>query len=255
MSSGHVAHEGQHAAPSNAQLLSSILLDIGASDYLQKFIDEEQDDDCIPSYKKPDMISRNYGLPSSLASAFVEKCRAKAGALRAGDFASISMSSSGPPPQTGAASAPVDADSAMREMKLEMVRELGKGGFGTVFLCKNPADKLYVAVKLVNDPKHAKEAMREGQRLRMPRQVRVRARAHVCAAARGAPSLECNADPPLHCTAPPPCRTAPPGRALRCVVGALATACGMRHACAAAARARCSTRPVSPEAHLTGKVW
>ena len=58
----------------------------------------------------------------------------------------------------------------MREMKLEMVRELGKGGFGTVFLCKNPADKLYVAVKLVNDPKHAKEAMREGQRLHRSRQ-------------------------------------------------------------------------------------
>jgi len=151
---------------SGARLLSSILLDIGASDYLQKFIDEEQDDDCIPSYKKPDMISRSYGLPPSLASAFVEKCRARAGALRAGDFASMSLSSSGPPPQPGAASAPVDADSAMREMKLEMVRELGKGGFGTVFLCKNPADKLYVAVKLVNDPKHAKEAMREGQRLR-----------------------------------------------------------------------------------------
>ena len=48
--SGHVAHEGQYAAPSNAQLLSSILRDIGASDYLQKFIDEEQDDECIPSY-------------------------------------------------------------------------------------------------------------------------------------------------------------------------------------------------------------
>jgi serine/threonine protein kinase len=164
--SGHVAHEGQYAAPSNAQLLSSILRDIGASDYLQKFIDEDQDDACIPSFRNPDKISKNYGLPPSLASDFVKKCRATYGAQRAGDFASVSLSSSGPPQQPGTASTPVDTDSAMREMKLEMVRELGKGGFGTVFLCKNPADRLYVAVKLVNDPKHAKEAMREGQRLR-----------------------------------------------------------------------------------------
>jgi hypothetical protein len=112
MSSSHVAHEGQHAALSNAQLLSSILLDIGASDFLQKFIDDDQDDACIPSYRNPGKISRSYGLPPSVASEFVEKCRARAGAQLAGDSASVSLSSSGSPQQPGAASAPVDADSA-----------------------------------------------------------------------------------------------------------------------------------------------
>ena len=97
MSSSHAAFEGEDAAaiassdlpgqplPSAASCthaLSSILLELEATFYLQKFIDGEQDDDCIPSYRHPDKISSNYGLPPSLASAFVEKCRARASAQK-----------------------------------------------------------------------------------------------------------------------------------------------------------------------------
>jgi hypothetical protein len=97
MSSSHTAFEGEDGAaiassalpsqplPSDAsstQALATILLEIEASDYLQKFIDDQQDDDCIPSYRHPDRIATSYGLPPSLASAFVEKCRARASAQR-----------------------------------------------------------------------------------------------------------------------------------------------------------------------------
>jgi serine/threonine protein kinase len=174
MSSGHVALEREDgafpnqplpSAAANTRMLSSVLQDIGASSYLQKFINDEQDDDCIPTYKNPDRIARNYDMPPSLASLFVEKCRAMVGAQRPGDFASVSLSSSGPTSQPGVVSASVDPDSAIKQLKLEKVRELGKGGYGTVFLCKNPVSMLHVAVKLVNDPKYAKEALREGQKL------------------------------------------------------------------------------------------
>ena len=55
-----------YVPPPNTLVLASILLEIGASDYLQKFIDEDQEDACIPSYKNPERISRNYFLPPSL---------------------------------------------------------------------------------------------------------------------------------------------------------------------------------------------
>ena len=46
-----------------------------------------------------------------------------------------------------------------------MVGELGKGGFGTVYKCKDALQKRFVAVKLVNDANNAQAAMREGQKL------------------------------------------------------------------------------------------
>jgi hypothetical protein len=58
--------------------------------------------------------------------------------------------------------------SLLRELKLEMVGQLGKGGFGTVYKCKEPVQKRFVAVKLVNDPKNSKNAqaaISEGQKL------------------------------------------------------------------------------------------
>ena len=149
----------------NTQLLVSILLDIGASEYLQKFIDDDQDDDCLGSFKNSDKISKEYGLPLNLASAFVEKCRASA-AIQRGNVASMSLSSVSSPPPVDDVSAPVDLAAIMLQQNLEIVGELGQGGFGTVYKCRNLFDKLTVAVKVVKDPKNAKEAMREGQRLR-----------------------------------------------------------------------------------------
>jgi serine/threonine protein kinase len=158
------------AAGSNTRLLSAILNEISASEFLHKFIEDYDDDSIVTLSKlKPERIVDRYGLPLDLASAFVEKCRVKAGTQRPGasanDFSSVSSMSS----SISSASSPatlVDDAALLRKLNLEIVGELGKGGFGTVFKCKNLADKLIVAVKLVNDPKNAKEAMREGQRLR-----------------------------------------------------------------------------------------
>ena len=57
-------------------LLSAILEEVGGSDYLKTFISEDQDDDCIPSFKKAEKIARDYGMPLPLASNFVIFCRA-----------------------------------------------------------------------------------------------------------------------------------------------------------------------------------
>ena len=57
-------------------LLSAILEEVGGSDYIKTFISEDQDDDCIPSFKKAEKIARDYGMPLPLASNFVIFCRA-----------------------------------------------------------------------------------------------------------------------------------------------------------------------------------
>jgi serine/threonine protein kinase len=60
---------------------------------------------------------------------------------------------------------PMDDASLLRKLKLEIISELGQGGFGKVYKCKDASQKRFVAVKLVNDPKNAKESLREGQKL------------------------------------------------------------------------------------------
>ena len=163
---------GGHAAASSTGRLSAILNEIGASEFLQNFIDDDQDDDCIASYKIPNRVCKSYGLPQHLAASFVEKCRLSVGAQRSAaasnsDFPSTSTttSSASSSPAPASAATPVDAASLLRKLNLEMVGELGKGGFGTVYKCKDALQKRFVAVKLVNDAKNAQAAMREGQKL------------------------------------------------------------------------------------------
>jgi hypothetical protein len=57
--------------------LSSILNEIGASDFLHNFTDDDQEDESIPVLRKlpPARIAKKYGLSLDMASAFVEKCR------------------------------------------------------------------------------------------------------------------------------------------------------------------------------------
>ena len=68
--------DGTHAMSGTSLLLSAILSEIGASEYLKAFTDDDQDDECIGSYKNAEKISKNYGMPQPLASALVEMCRA-----------------------------------------------------------------------------------------------------------------------------------------------------------------------------------
>jgi hypothetical protein len=76
-----------HSPPPNTRVLSSVLSDIGASEFLPNFIEAEQDDLCIYSFRVAKSVEKTYGLPLELAAKFVEKCRAVAarGAEAAGD--------------------------------------------------------------------------------------------------------------------------------------------------------------------------
>jgi hypothetical protein len=85
--------QASSADGASTQALASILSDIGASELLQNFIDDEQDDDYLLVYKKPDHISKRYGLPASTASAFVNACRARAASLSAASVGSVLLSS------------------------------------------------------------------------------------------------------------------------------------------------------------------
>jgi hypothetical protein len=71
-------HIDAHIFPiPNTAWLSSILNEIGASDFFQNFTDDDQWDESIPLFGKlpPARIAKKYGLSLDLASAFVEKCR------------------------------------------------------------------------------------------------------------------------------------------------------------------------------------
>jgi serine/threonine protein kinase len=58
---------------------------------------------------------------------------------------------------------PADARAVLALMKLEVLEELGRGGFGIVF--KRKSHKRMTAVKLVNNPLNANEARREGEKM------------------------------------------------------------------------------------------
>jgi hypothetical protein len=73
--------------PTNTRVLASILSDIGASQFLPNFLDAQQDDSCIHSFRVAKAVEKFYGLPLQMAAEFVEKCSALAsrGAQPAGN--------------------------------------------------------------------------------------------------------------------------------------------------------------------------
>ncbi len=152
-----------YSLPSNIRALASILSDIGASEFLQNFIDDEQDDNCFSTYKNPDRISKRYGLPPNLASIFVERSRARA--VSSSDTSSLSSGMPSTSPVPIAAAPPPDDVSLLLALNLEFICELGRGGFGKVYKCKDATQRRTIAVKLVLDPKNAAAFMREGQKL------------------------------------------------------------------------------------------
>jgi hypothetical protein len=165
--------ECSNAAVRSTELLSAILFEIGASQFLQRFLDDDQEDDSIPllSRWKPERITSKYGLPLPIASEFLGKCREQTGFRRIGvstgdsspmAYAASPASSS---PTASAVARCLNDASLLRQLKLETVCELGKGGFGTVYKCKDAVQRRFVAVKLVNDPHNALAAIREGQKL------------------------------------------------------------------------------------------
>ena len=163
-------------APSDTHVLASVLNAIGASEYLQVFIDDGLDDESLKALSKlkPERVSSIYGLSLDQATAFADKCSSVISSLDPlpsappNLFASFSNETVSrdvllPP---ALPPSPAEDSSIMRMLNFEMIRELGKGGFGTVYEAKNLADRLKVALKIVKDPQNAIHAIREGQRLR-----------------------------------------------------------------------------------------
>jgi hypothetical protein len=71
MSAAHAALDA-----CSTQVLSAILIDIGAPEHLSNFTQDDQSDDSILalSFTKPGAIAKKYGLSPTLAMRFVEKC-------------------------------------------------------------------------------------------------------------------------------------------------------------------------------------
>jgi serine/threonine protein kinase len=136
----------------SVQVLVSILNEISASEYIKVFIDDGLDDESLKTLSKfkPERLSSMYGLSLDQAAAFTDKCRSRDSSFL---------------PPTVTSSLAEDA-TIIRMLNMEMIRELGKGGFGTVYEVKNLVDRLKVALKIVKDPQNAIHAIREGQRLR-----------------------------------------------------------------------------------------
>ena len=187
---------------SSVNVLASVLNEIGAAEYLQVFIDDDRDDNSIKTIASFSLekIVHKYGLPLDKAAAFLDKCRSASSSLaplpppsvfalsdgrtadsddgiampltRIGNqhqsLPSVSLPSArNPIPALPLQTAsPLDDAAIMRSLNFEMIRELGRGGFGVVYEVKNLADRLKVALKIVKDPRNAKQAIREGQRLR-----------------------------------------------------------------------------------------
>jgi serine/threonine protein kinase len=162
-------------APS-VDVLASILNEVGAAGYLQVFIDDDRDDDSIRTLANFSLekIVNKYGLPIEKASAFSDKCRSvsliPAALAPPNLFALLDRKASEPNGATPALThRPISPDgdaTIMRMLGFEMIRELGRGGFGSVYEAKNLVDRLKVALKIVKDPQHTVQAIREGQRLR-----------------------------------------------------------------------------------------
>lgn len=149
----------------NTQVLSAILIDIGAPEQLSNFTQDDQSDDSILalSFTKPSAIAKKYGLPPTLAMRFVEKCCIAVDSVElAAALEFVDQCRASPAAQQQGTAV---CTAALRGLNFQVISELGKGAFGTVFKCKNCTDKRTVAVKFVNDPKNSKEALREGQRL------------------------------------------------------------------------------------------
>lgn len=150
---------------SSVQVLSAILHEIGGSEHLPKFTGDDQDDENIMAlaFTKPPKVAKKYGMSLELAAAFVEKCCIAVDAEDlAAAFEYVEKCRSSPAAQQHSTAV---CTAALSRLGLQVISELGKGAFGTVFKCKSNIDKRTVAVKIVTDSKNSKEALREGQRL------------------------------------------------------------------------------------------
>jgi serine/threonine protein kinase len=208
MATANTSDQQNHEKTLICDVLKSVLNDIGAPEYLQRFLVDDVDDTTIAHQAEMGRLKPGkYGLPEDKCAAFIELCRerlvaptysslgaaqrglpsrlpplqpaldtslhsvqteyvAAASSQPAGDASPLSHLSSSHPLSPAAPASPVDAATLLRGLNLEVIEELGKGAFGTVFRCEDRTQKREIAVKLVNGvEKEALQARREGQKL------------------------------------------------------------------------------------------